>query len=109
MSNIRRSFIFSVLSCCFWISVFGLSPASVASQEPEGEVNDISITRTQHDFWESICTLEQEIETCILQQTLRENTGEKRPFSMITIAFLSPVFLRGVWSLSSWMNHLLRA
>ena len=86
MSNIRRSFIFSVLSCCFWISVFGLSPASVASQEPEGEVNDISITRTQHDFWESICTLEQEIETCILQQTLRENTGEKRPFSMITIA-----------------------
>ena len=86
MSNIRRSFIFSVLSCCFWISVFWLSPASVASQEPEGEVNDISITRTQHDFWESICTLEQEIETCILQQTLRENTGEKRPFSMITIA-----------------------
>ena len=49
-------------------------------------MNDISITRTQHDFWGSICTLEQEIETCILQQTLRENTGEKRPFSMITIA-----------------------
>ena len=49
-------------------------------------MNDISITRTQHDFLESICTLEQEIETCILQQTLRENTGEKRSFSIITVA-----------------------
>jgi len=49
-------------------------------------VNDTSITRKQHDFWESICTLDQEIETCVLQQTLRENTGEKRPFSIITIA-----------------------
>ena len=86
MFNIRRSFIFSFFLCCYSISVLGLSPAAVASQEAAEEVNDISITRTQHDFWESICTLEQKIETCVLQQTLRENGGEKRPFSMITIA-----------------------
>ena len=115
MSNIRRSFIFSVLSCCFWISVFGLSPASVASQEPEGEANDISITRTQHDVWESICTLEQEIETCILQQTLRENTGEKRPFSMITIALkkeqmifevLLPLQIDLAFGLEKWSENI---
>jgi len=58
MFNIRRSFIFSFFLCCYSINVFGLSAAAVASQEAEGEVNDISITRTQHDFWESICTLE---------------------------------------------------
>ena len=86
MFDIRRSFIFSFFLCCYSISVLGLSPAAVASQEAAEEVNDISITRTQHDFWESICTLEQKIETCILRQTLRENSGEKRPFSMITIA-----------------------
>ena len=66
--------------------MFGLSQAVAASQEAEEEVNDISITRTQHDFWESICTFEQKIETCLVQQTLHENTREKRPFSMITIA-----------------------
>jgi invasion protein IalB len=95
--------------------VFGLSSAAVASQEAEGEVNDISITRTQHDFWESICTLEQKIETCILRQTLREKNGEKRPFSMITITLkkkqmmfevLLPLQMDLAFGLQLWSDYI---
>ena len=95
--------------------MFGLSAAAVASQEAEGEVNDISITRTQHDFWESICTLERKIETCILRQTLRENSEEKRPFSMITIALkkeqmmfevLLPLQIDLAFGLEMWSEYI---
>ncbi|MGB1853602.1 MAG: invasion associated locus B family protein [Paracoccaceae bacterium] len=115
MFNIRRSFIFSFFLCCYSISVLGLSPAAVASQEAAEEVNDISITRTQHDFWESICTLEQKIETCILRQTLRENSEEKRPFSMITIALkkekmmfevLLPLQIDLAFGLEMWSEYI---
>ena len=115
MFDIRRSFIFSFFLCCYSISVLGLSPAAVASQEAAEEVNDISITRTQHDFWESICTFEQKIETCILRQTLRENSGEKRPFSMITIALkkeqlmfevLLPLQIDLAFGLEMWSEYI---
>ena len=78
-------------------------------------MNDISITRTQHDFWESICTLEQKIETCILRQTLRENSEEKLPFSMITIALkkeqmmfevLLPLQIDLAFGLEMWSEYI---
>ena len=115
MFNIRRSFIFSFFLCCYSISVLGLSPAAVASQEAAEEVNDISITRTQHDFWESICTFERKIETCLVQQTLHENTREKRPFSMITIALkkeqlmfevLLPLQIDLAFGLEMWSEYI---
>lgn len=80
MSNIRRSFIFSVLSCCFWISVFGLSPASVASQEPEGEVNDISITRTQHDFGKVFARLSRKLKLAYYNKPYVKILEKNGPF-----------------------------